>query len=911
MPVRRFDLLVGNGKGNEAFRDARTISLGASRENMVPTPTMQRIISALLFVASIPVVPMTSKSADAAAPPTFTVNSLSDVPADFTNDPNYDICRTNVMNTTCTLRAAIMNANRYVGGGATINIPAGIYRLTTLRSGTDDDSTGDLNITNTMTINGASAASTTIDGNQIDRVFNVGSGTAVTISGMTIRNGLTFDVGGGISNTGTLTLNACVISDSQSGVGSSGGGIANLGTLMLNTTLVSGNRAGGNAGGVYNDNLGVMTVEGSVISGNQTLSAGYGGGIGNSGTMTLDNSLVSDNHATGKGGGIANFAGTLTQTNCTLNNNSADSDGGAIYSASTVTMTDSTITANGARGSGGGIYQDLGTVELFSATVAGNIADSDSTGAASGGGIFRSTRANANQIWNSMFVENYDANVPNDCGGDSLTSEDYNYIQTIGTGGSCTITGTTAHNITGGDALLDALQDNGGPTPTRALFVGSPAIDQIPPALCRDAFGTAPFPDQRGVPRPVGPLCDIGAFEGAVPIAVFGRNLVRNGGAENGAGSLSGAFIGVPNWQSRGGQLLTVVPYGAPGFPSVGIDNVPPVPGRNFFAGGNSAVAVGVQDVDVSPFAASIDAGTAAFDFSADLGGYSSQDDNASVEADFLDGLGHLLTLTTLEPVTAADRNNLTGFLHRDATGMVPAQTRTVELFLTLTRVSTVGNYNDGYADNLSLVLNSTVPTPTATLSPSASPTVTGTPTSTATPTPSATATSTRTPTFTGTATPPATPSASMTIAPTRTPTQTPTGSSTATPIPSFTPTSTPTSTAIGTPTATATTTAPSTPTATFTGVRTPTASGTVTATSNRTASPTATPTTTPPTPIAICVGDCNGDHSVAVEELLTLATVALGNAGPSSCPHGIPAGAQVDVRLIIQAVNNLMNGCA
>ena len=63
-----------------------------------------------------------------ASAPTFTVNSLGDAPADFAGDPDYIICRTNPSNSTCTLRAALMNANRFAGGGATIIIPGGRIR---------------------------------------------------------------------------------------------------------------------------------------------------------------------------------------------------------------------------------------------------------------------------------------------------------------------------------------------------------------------------------------------------------------------------------------------------------------------------------------------------------------------------------------------------------------------------------------------------------------------------------------------------------------------------------------------------------------------------------------------------------------------------------------------------------------
>jgi hypothetical protein len=58
------------------------------------------------------------------------------------------------------------------------------------------------------------------------------------------------------------------------------------------------------------------------------------------------------------------------------------------------------------------------------------------------------------------------------------------------------------------------------------------------------------------------------------------------------------------------------------------------------------------------------------------------------------------------------------------------------------------------------------------------------------------------------------------------------------------------------------------------------------------------------------CTGDCDGRGSVAVDDLLTLVNIALGNAQPSACPQGIPRGAEVDVALILQAVNNALSGC-
>lgn len=60
----------------------------------------------------------------------------------------------------------------------------------------------------------------------------------------------------------------------------------------------------------------------------------------------------------------------------------------------------------------------------------------------------------------------------------------------------------------------------------------------------------------------------------------------------------------------------------------------------------------------------------------------------------------------------------------------------------------------------------------------------------------------------------------------------------------------------------------------------------------------------------AQCVGDCDGSQSVTVNEIIKLVNIALGTQAESACPQGVPSGAQVNVALIIQAVNNALNGC-
>jgi len=220
------------------------------------------------------------------------------------------------------------------------------------------------------------------------------------------------------------------------------------------------------------------------------------------------------------------------------------------------------------------------------------------------------------------------------------------------------------------------------------------------------------------------------------------------------------------------------------------------------------------------------------------------------------------------------------------------------------------------------LTVNEVSPTATPTSTPTAAPTDTSTiaPTESATPTPAPTATPTDTPADTPTATPTdtpmATPTETATPSPTSASTETPTSTATATDTPTATATETPSDTPTDTPTGTPTDTPTDTPTQTPTATPTATATDTPTETPTDTPTPTSAPTSTPtetavPTPTVVpCVGDCNGDGQVTVNEILTMVNIALGNADATACPNGIPSGAQVDVALILTAVNNALNGC-
>jgi hypothetical protein len=111
-----------------------------------------------------------------------------------------------------------------------------------------------------------------------------------------------------------------------------------------------------------------------------------------------------------------------------------------------------------------------------------------------------------------------------------------------------------------------------------------------------------------------------------------------------------------------------------------------------------------MQLIDVSARAPAIDNGKTPFRLSGHLGGYAEQEDNAVLTATFVSAEGKRLGTASIGPVTAVDRNRESKLLERHTSGKVPVGTRRIEVQLKMARVE--GQYNDGYADNLSLVLS-------------------------------------------------------------------------------------------------------------------------------------------------------------------------------------------------------------
>ena len=492
---------------------------------------------------------------------TYTVTSTADEAA---IDPAVN-CLT--VDGSCTLRSAVQAADA-AGGANTIVLAGDTYTLTIPPSGSSGDAgTGDLDVTGgQLTISGAGASATTIDANQIDRAFTVADGASLALDDVTVTGGRPGGTGGqttcpafedaggdggAILQYGTLSLTNDVITGNLAPT--SGGAIADEangsspGPLTITSSTISDNLACGSGfpygGGVYENSGQPVTINTSTFTGNQ-VPAGAGGAIAEEAgaTMSITDSTLSGNTAANGGAldteGIET-PGTVTLTGDTLSGNSAvpapnrieaaavrpaliaapqikpvtqPAVGGAISTyGDSDTLVNTTVTGNSAT-DGGAIASGFGTTTLSFSTIDANTA-SGSTFSAQDFGV--STGGNLENIGSGSFVLDdtivADGSVPNggstDCNGASgFTSDGHNLFDSSDAGAQC---GAVASDLNAGPNL-GALANNGGPTQTEALLSGSPAIDAADDGLCtKETAGI----DQRGITRPQGTHCDIGAYE--------------------------------------------------------------------------------------------------------------------------------------------------------------------------------------------------------------------------------------------------------------------------------------------------------------------------------------------------------------------------------------------------------------
>jgi CSLREA domain-containing protein len=456
-------------------------------------------------------------------------------------------------NADCSLREAIIAANSSPGMD-TIHLPGGTYTLSIAGTYEDLAWTGDLDITDDLSLVGVGATCTVIDANRFgDRVFDAIAGT-IDIRKVTIRGGnpTYYQGGGGVFNRTTLTLDEVTVTDNEViGIGgesimcggnNAGGGISSYGVLYLSNSTVTGNTANGRGsasdggGGGIEGSGGMLIITNSVISGNS------GGGVLTScGNDVITKSVITNNTGTGAFGSGIFFrvnGGTLIVSQSTISGNSnygvVNGDGSVSISESTVSgncteitcsagggilqsgvyrypniygstsVINSTVSGNGHQflSSGGGVRLVYGSLSLTNSTVTGNTVAVGLPNSA--GGVVIPPPANPPQSFVGSVQNNIIAyNTGADCSRDLGITGYHN----LSSDSSCGFTGTGDRQNT--NPMLGALQDNGGPTLTHALSSGSPAVNTGLASGC-------PSNDQRLAPRYAS--CDIGSYEwGATP----------------------------------------------------------------------------------------------------------------------------------------------------------------------------------------------------------------------------------------------------------------------------------------------------------------------------------------------------------------------------------------------------------
>ncbi|MEO7935020.1 MAG: choice-of-anchor Q domain-containing protein [Dokdonella sp.] len=391
----------------------------------------------------------------------FNVNTVAD---QIDLDVSDGICQTSTG--ACSLRAAIMQANHLTGPITTrIKLPAGTYTLTRPVAGGNGEDRGDLNLTSPLSagqsivIEGATASTSIIDANQIDRVLSIELDRVVTLSKVTVRGGYRTDMpGGGIFSEGALTLLDSIIEANASDSG--------------------------------------------------------GGGVHSKGTLDIRRSILRSN--TGNSGGAAYVAGVGTIRDSSLYGNASHVVGGAIAVSffpepATLVILNSTISNNAANLNGGGIYNE-GNTFLYNTSIIGNDADHDRDQLGGVGGGVNNHAGSRLVAVNSLIADNtiLDAPIPDDCNG-QLEVYGWNLLSDFT---ACTFSGNgvAGRGYVSGNTI-GPLTDNGGPTPTHALLAGSEAIDTTTVQGCIDDSLAALATDQRGAPRIAGLRCDVGAFE--------------------------------------------------------------------------------------------------------------------------------------------------------------------------------------------------------------------------------------------------------------------------------------------------------------------------------------------------------------------------------------------------------------
>jgi CSLREA domain-containing protein len=370
----------------------------------------------------------------------------------------------------CSLREAVINSNNNfathpdctAGSNAAVDVITltGGQTYTLSLTGVSASQTGDLDLSDTagLTIQSSNTTQAIITANGIDRVLDVAA------------------------TGGNVTLNYITLTNGAPTSGTTGGGInfGSNGTLNITNSVISNNTAPSTTScgaGLFNNTAATVNITNSTFENNDCTAAGAdGGGIfkGTGGILNISNSTFLGNDAA-ENGGAAHFSpSTVNITNSTFFNNTADKGGAIQTGGATVTVDFSTFSGNVATSAltnrGGAIQVSTGTVAINRSILANSTGhDCDET------------TDGLTTITNSLVEDQFD------CNGTPTSTQDPD---------------------------LGALANNGGQTLTMAIGDDSPAHDA---ALSCNSVAT----DQRGVTRPQGNACDLGAFEVATDPTVL------------------------------------------------------------------------------------------------------------------------------------------------------------------------------------------------------------------------------------------------------------------------------------------------------------------------------------------------------------------------------------------------------
>jgi hypothetical protein len=436
---------------------------------------------------------------------------------------------------TGSLRQAIMDANAHHGAN-TIRFADGLHGTITLTS-------GQLNITDDLTIDGPGADQLTISGNHASRIFDISGGVMVTIAGLTITNGMAIGNpgdGGGILNDGsTLTVTNDVLSYNQAigepGQRGRGGAISNragaaltmIDSLLTHNQALGGSGGGVGAGAAIVNNSSSATIVHSTFMANQAIGGGVGAGIHNvMSTLTVSDSTFIGNQAIGGDGGGAHGGG--------IN----------IEDGSTVTVSRSTFTGNEAIGGDGGVVSPTNTLVGFGR----------------GGGIY--SHGATLTVADSTFIGNRAVGGNGGSGGSGVMMGSYSLDHAIGGGilneGTLVLSGST---FTGNQALGGSNASGGTNGIGRVGVSWGGALMDVGAATVTNS--TFDYNEARGGSGDTGgssfSLVGIG-FGGGIAISALPGNqatlaasnvVLRHNLAVGGAGNATGTYVG----QGIGGGL--------------------------------------------------------------------------------------------------------------------------------------------------------------------------------------------------------------------------------------------------------------------------------------------------------------------------------------------------------------------